>query len=388
MIFDVVIVGAGLVGTSLALALRDSGLRTALLEPRPVAAVPEDGSFDVRVYAISPGSARFLDQWGAWGRIDPARVEPVLEMQVRGDDGRSELRFSAYDSGLPQLACIVESRRLQQALWQALQGQENIEVLCPAAPAALDVGESSAVLTLRDGRALEARLVVGADGAESWVRTQAGIPGQPQPYGQMGVVANFETTVPHLGVARQWFRRDGVLALLPLPGNRVSMVWSLWDEQARELVGLDPSELCARVSEAAGADAGNLSLITPAAAFPLRLLRLSSCIGPRLALIGDAAHNVHPLAGQGVNLGFGDARELAAVLRTRGPQPDCGHPLLLRRYQRARREEVLAMQLTTDGLQRLFNNAVPGLAEARNLGLRLTGQLGPIKNFLIRRALG
>lgn len=388
MIFDVVIVGAGLVGTSLALALRDSGLRTALLEPRPVAAVPEDGSFDVRVYAISPGSARFLDEGGAWGRIDPARVEPVLEMQVRGDDGSSELRFSAYDSGLPQLACIVESRRLQQALWQALEGQENIEVLCPAAPAALELGESRAVLTLQDGRALEARLVVGADGAESWVRTQAGMPARPQPYGQMGVVANFETTVPHLGVARQWFRRDGVLALLPLPGNRVSMVWSLWDERAQELVGLDPSGLCARVAEAAGADAGDLSLITPAAAFPLRLLRLSSCIGPRLALIGDAAHNVHPLAGQGVNLGFGDARELAAVLRARGPQPDCGHPLLLRRYQRARREEVLAMQLTTDGLQRLFNNAVPGLAEARNLGLRLTGQLGPIKNFLIRRALG
>jgi 2-polyprenyl-6-methoxyphenol hydroxylase-like FAD-dependent oxidoreductase len=120
----------------------------------------------------------------------------------------------------------------------------------------------------------------------------------------------------------------------------------------------------------------------------LRLLRLKSCIGPRLALIGDAAHNVHPLAGQGVNLGFGDARELATVLLGRGAQPDCGHPLLLRRYQRARREEVLAMQVTTDGLQRLFNNGVPGLAEVRNLGLRLTGQLGPIKNFLIRRALG
>lgn len=388
MFFDVIIAGAGLVGASLALALRGSGLRVALLEPRPVPAVPEDGSFDVRVYAISPGSARFLDAGGAWSRIDPARVAPVLEMQVRGDDGNSELRFSAYDAGLPQLAFIAESRRLQQALWEALRGQENLEVFCPASPMALELAEPRALLTLQDGRALEARLVVGADGAESWVRTQAGIPAQPRPYGQMGVVANFETTVPHLGAARQWFRRDGVLALLPLPGDRVSMVWSTWDEGAQELLALDAGALCARVEEASGGAAGNLSVITPAAGFPLRLLRLESCIGPRLALIGDAAHNVHPLAGQGVNLGFGDARELAAVLRARGAQPDCGHSLLLRRYQRARREEVLAMQFATDGLQKLFNNAVPGLGVARNLGLRLTGQLGPLKNFLIRQALG
>lgn len=388
MLFDVVIVGAGLVGASLALALKGSGLRVALLEPRPVPALPGDGSFDVRVYAISPGSARFLEALGAWSLLDPDRVAPVVEMQVRGDDGSSELRFSAYDAGLPQLAFIIESRRLQQALWDALGGQEDLEVVCPVAAGTLELGESSAVLTLEDGRALETRLVVGADGAESWVRNQAGIPARPQPYGQMGVVANFEVTNPHLGVARQWFRRDGVLALLPLPGNRVSMVWSTWDDRAQELVALDPDALCARVAEATGVGAGELSLITPAAGFPLRLLRLRNCIGPRVALIGDAAHNVHPLAGQGVNLGFGDARELAAVLRARGVQPDCGHPLLLRRYQRARREEVLAMQFTTDSLQKLFNNAVPGVAEARNLGLRLTGQLGPLKNFLIRRALG
>jgi ubiquinone biosynthesis UbiH/UbiF/VisC/COQ6 family hydroxylase len=388
MFFDLVIVGAGLVGTSLALALKGSGLRIALVEPRPPAPVPADGSWDVRVYAISPGSARFLEAAGAWSRLDPGRVAPVREMQVLGDDGGSELRFSAYEAGLPELAFIVESRGLQHALWEALRGQEGLETCCPAIAVALELEASRAILRLEDGRVLEGGLLVGADGADSWVREQAGIPAQPRPYGQMGVVANFETGAPHRGIARQWFRRDGVLALLPLPGDRASMVWSTWDDQARELAALEPGALCARVAEATGGAAGALSLVTPAAAFPLRLLRLGSCFGPRVALIGDAAHNVHPLAGQGVNLGFGDARELAAVLRARGAQPDCGHPLLLRRYRRLRREEVLAMQFTTDGLQKLFNNAVPGLAQARNLGLRITGKLGPIRNFLIRRALG
>jgi 2-octaprenylphenol hydroxylase len=388
MFFDVIIVGAGLVGASLALALRGSGLRVALLEPSPPAALPAEEGWDVRVYAISPGSARFLDACGAWSGLDPARVTPVREMQVVGDDGSSELRFSAYDAGVAELAFIAESRRLQHALWEAFRGQENLELFCPAVAVSLELRDEVARLGLEDGRSLEARLVVGADGAESWVRAQAGIAARPEPYGQMGVVANFQSDIPHRGIARQWFRPDGVLALLPLAGQRVSMVWSTWNDRAQELAALEPEALCARVSEATGGAAGSLSLITAAAAFPLRLLRLKTCIGPRLALIGDAAHNVHPLAGQGVNLGFGDARELAAVLRGRGAQADCGHPLLLRRYQRARREEVLSMQFTTDALQRLFNNTIPGLSPIRNLGLRLTGQIAPIRNFLIRRALG
>ncbi len=388
MRFDVVIVGAGLVGSSLALALKGTGLRLALVEPRPPAPLPGDGSWDTRVYAISPGSAAFLEAGGAWGRLDPARLGPVLEMEIRGDDPASELRFSAYDAGVPELATILESRLLAAAMWQALAGQAELELLCPAACASLALEESGARLALQDGRELEAALVVGADGAESWVRGQAGIAAAPEPYGQMGVVANFSVGIPHRGIARQWFRRDGILALLPLAGDRVSMVWSTWDEQARELAALEPAALCARVAEASAGACGELAVITPAAAFPLRLLRLKTCIGRRLALVGDAAHNVHPLAGQGVNLGFRDARELAAVLAGRGAQPDCGHRSLLRRYERARREDVALMQLTTDGLQKLFNNDDPVLAQARNLGLRLTDRLAPARNFLIRHALG
>src|SRR5512134_1547641 len=231
MRFDIVIVGAGLVGASLALALRGTGLRVALVESRPPAPLPGDGSWDTRVYAISPGSAAFLETGGAWGRLDPARLGSVLEMEIRGDDSTSELRFSAYDAGVPELATILESGQLAAAIWEALRGQADLEVFCPAACASLALEESGAALTLQDGRALEAALVVGADGAESWVRGQAGIAAEPEPYGQMGVVANFAIGTPHRGIARQWFRRDGVLALLPLAGDRMSMVWSTWDEQ-------------------------------------------------------------------------------------------------------------------------------------------------------------
>jgi 2-polyprenylphenol 6-hydroxylase len=282
----------------------------------------------------------------------------------------------------------LESRHLQAMIWDALRGDPDLSLHCPARCASLEAGDAGAKLVLDDGQCLEARLVVGADGRDSWVRAQAGIEGAPAPYHQMGVVANFEIEIPHRGVARQWFRQDGVLALLPLPGNRVSMVWSTWDERAGELAGLEPEALCAQVQDASGNATGNLALLTPAAAFPLRLLRLKTCIGRRIALIGDAAHNVHPLAGQGVNLGFRDARELAAVLRARGAQPDCGHPALLRRYERGRREDVLALQFTTDGLQKLFNNAYPALAPLRNWGLRLTDRLSPVKKLLVQRALG
>jgi ubiquinone biosynthesis UbiH/UbiF/VisC/COQ6 family hydroxylase len=388
MFFDLVIVGAGLVGSSLALALRGSGLSVAVVEPRAPAPLPPDDSWDVRIYAISPGSAGFLGTGGAWERLDPQRVCPVTEMEVFGDDGASRLHFSAYDAGIPELAFMLESRQLQAAIWDALGECDNLQLFCPARCEALEFGREAATLRLEDGRALEARLMVGADGAESWVRAQAGISATPRPYGQQGVVANFSASIPHGGVARQWFRPDGVLALLPLPGDRVSMVWSAWDDKASELLALEPGALCAAVAEASRGASGELGLLTPAAAFPLRLLRPKTCIGPRLALIGDAAHNVHPLAGQGVNLGFGDARELSAVLRDRGVQPDCGHWSLLRRYERSRREDVLAMQFTTDGLQKLFNNGNPVLRELRNRGLGLTDRLGPLKNFLTRTALG
>ncbi len=384
--FDIIIVGAGLVGASFALAMQDSGLKLALVEGvEPVAPAPEWTS---RVFAISPGSIEFLSESGVWQRFDAARIAPVLSMHIYGDDGKTALDFDAHQSGLAELAVIAEVRHMQHGLWRALQRQENLELFCPARCASLRLQEEVAVLRLEDGRELRAALIVGADGRESWVRSQAGMDAEPAPYRQMGVIANFETELPHGDAAWEWFRGDGVLAFLPLPGNRISIVWTAFEEHAAALMALLPDEFCRQVQEASHSALGELTLLSKPSAFPLRLLHLEHLVKSRVALIGDAAHNVHPLAGQGVNLGFQDARALAKVLKDRGPQPDCGDYFLLRRYERARKADILAMQLITDGLQKLFNNRNPALKLARNLGLSLTGSLPWLKNGLVQHAVG
>jgi len=389
MEFDVAIVGGGLVGLSLARALAGSGLSLALVDRAPASQQQrwEPDGWDVRVYAVSPGSEAFLAQHGAWPEDAPERIAAVLEMQVFGDAPGSRIVFGAYEAHVARLASIVENRVLLAALWGALRAQPDMEVLAPAHCESVGFGEDAARLTLVDGTRLQARLLVAADGQESWLRAQAGIETHVQPYRQTAVVANFTCEQPHGGTAFQWFRADGVLALLPLPGNRVSLVWSAEEALADELMAL-PDALGTKVAEATGHRLGGLEMITLPAAFPLRLARVARLVQPRLALVGDAAHNLHPLAGQGVNLGFQDARELARVLRSRGACADVGELRLLRRYERARREDVLAMTLVTDGLKRLFNNSFPPLAWLRNHGLNLVDRASPLKDRLIRHALG
>ena len=248
MKFDVVIVGGGLVGASLAAALKDSGLSLALVESHAAATHPVERAqsdvWDSRIYAIGPGSRSFLEQSGAWSLLDAGRIAPVEMMRVFGDTG-AELEFSAYQMGVAELACIVENRALQHALWQVLQQQENLTLFHPARCGALEFDKDAATLALEDGRALNAKLVVGADGHDSWVRKQAGISAAPVDYHQHGVVANFSTERPHRGIAYQWFQPDGILALLPLPGNRVSMVWSVSPEWSARLLAMPDEELCA-----------------------------------------------------------------------------------------------------------------------------------------------
>ena len=385
--FDVAIVGAGLVGSSLALGLRGAGLSIALIEARPPAALPRDASWDNRVYAISPGSVSFLEGLGAWAEVPIERIERIEAMAIFGDDGTARIDFNAYEAGLRELAYIVESRELQAILWRQLGAARGVTLFCPGECAALELRDEAAHLTLHDGQTVAANLIVAADGARSWVRSQAGIESHDKDYQQLGVVANFATEKPHQGTAYQWFQAEGALAYLPLPGNRISIVWSVQQAFAQELLQLPATELCERVAEAGKLRLGKLELITPTAAFPLHLIEPRQLVKSRVALIGDAAHQVHPLAGQGVNLGFGDARELASVLLNRGMR-EVGDNLLLRRYERARREEILAMQLATDGLQGLFNNTQPLLAWTRNTGLAITNRLAWIKHQLLKQALG
>jgi len=374
-----------LVGASLALALEHSGLSVTLIEPRAPASPGE--TWDSRVYAVSPGSAAFLAGMGAWQGMDAKRMARVETMRIFGDAPSSPLEFNAYDAGLRELAFIAENGRMHAALWQCLARAPHVRLLCPAQCISLQQHGDCAEIIFADGMALRAQLVVGADGAQSWVREQAHIKAITHDYEQCGVVANFNCTLPHQETAFQWFRADGVLALLPLPGNRVSMVWSTSDVHAQELLALDTADLAQRVSAASDGAVGALEVITPAVVFPLKLQRVEQFVTPRLALVGDAAHNVHPLAGQGVNLGFRDARELAAVLCDRGAQKDCGDIYLLRRYERARKEDVLSMQLATDGLQKLFASNTVWLSRARDLGMRLVQSQPLLKTLLVKHAV-
>ncbi|MCC6916675.1 UbiH/UbiF family hydroxylase [Nitrosomonas sp.] len=387
MKFDIVVIGGGLVGASLLAALKGSGLKLALIETRQPAPLPVDDSWDARVYAISPGSVEFLQSCGVWQRMDPDRISPVHEMRVQGDDSAARIDFSAYESGVPELACIIENRQLQHAVWEALTEADNVQLFCPAQCDSLAWHESHVELTLSDGTVLQTALLVGADGVSSRVREQAGIQVDRHSYHQTGVVANFEVEQPHHHIARQWFRRDGILALLPLPGKRVSMVWSANTVLADELLTLSPGALCEQVGRAAEHAPGAMQLITPQRGFPLNFVQAKSLVKPRLALIGDAAHGIHPLAGQGVNLGLRDARELAHVLMQFDGLGDCGEFSLLRCYERNRREDILAMGWVTDGLQKLFGSEDAAIMRIRNLGLGITNRLPLLKNRLMRHAL-
>lgn len=384
---DVAIIGSGLVGASLALALQPSFLKVVLIEPRIPAAAPEDGAWDSRIYAISPGNAAFLQSLGVWSRLDMQRVQRVETMAIAGDRRDSRLQFSAYDAGLQELAYIVESGAMERAMLEVIADSNGIRMICPAQAAGLAIGDQSARIALADGATLDAQLVVGTDGRDSLVRREAGIDAKISEYRQSGVVANFTTEKPHHGTAFQWFRDDGILALLPLPGNRVSMVWSTNEEQSQSLLAMPADLLAEQVMEASKGAVGQLQLITPAAAFPLRLAHVARLVAPRLALAGDAAHNVHPLAGQGVNLGFRDARALAEVLAGRAPRQDCGDLALLRRYERARREDIATIALSTDALQKLFGSRSVFLSGVRNFGLGALNHLPVLKNLLIQHAV-
>lgn len=378
------IVGGGLAGLSLACALRDTRLKIALVEGRaPVRAA----NWDQRVYAISPANANFLQKVGAWKHLDAERIAPINAMKIRGDSG-AQLDFSAYESGVAQLGWILESSLMACELWESVKRQGNLTLFCPDSPAALELGEDANRLTLGDGRVLSARLLVGADGRDSWVRDRAGLSAINTPYDEMGLVANFTCERPHRGITRQWFRDDGVLAWLPLPGNRISVVWSTPDAQAQALLALPADELCSRITAAGSNELGKLELLTPAAAFPLRLMRVPRTIAPRLALVGDAAHGIHPLSGHGINLGYQDARVLADLLAATPDWQDIGDERLLRRYQRARREETVLLQGVTHALRELFRQNLPGLKPLRNLGMNLTNALPVVKNLLVRYALG
>jgi ubiquinone biosynthesis UbiH/UbiF/VisC/COQ6 family hydroxylase len=307
-------------------------------------------------------------------------------MHIWGDNDTAELQFNAYEANAASLGFIVENRQLQQSLLLRL-AETGVEIITEAIAASVDWQSDHASVQLVDGRCLTAKLIVAADGGNSWTREQAGITVQTHQYEQMGLVANFETDLPHQHIARQWFSADGILAWLPLPGNRISIVWSTSNNHAGYLLDLKAEDLTSEVAAAGKHMLGDMHLITPAAAFPLALQTAQQLVKPRLALVGDAAHLLHPLAGQGVNLGFRDVVTLVQTLVACKPIQDIGDIMLLRRYERACKTDMIAMQYMAHGLHSLFASQQPMVNKLRNWGLVLTNQQVALKKYLIKQAV-
>lgn len=389
-IYDVLVVGAGLVGSSCALALARQGFRVGLLDKRvlPLAGSTLDSELDSRVYTITPGNADWLRSLGVWQRLDARRVAMVDEMEIWGDEdaeagGGPSLEFSTLGTSFAHLAFVLEEKVLQAALWTALQ--ETDVAILRGEVAGVETGVKTALLHLTDGSMLQARLVAAADGGNSAIRALAGVATRSHAYAQEGVVANFETELPHRNIARQWFMQNDVMALLPLAGNRVSLVWST--AGASELLTMNAAELGEKVAEASGRILGTLRPITPARSFPLALLVADVMAMPRLILMGDAAHQIHPLAGQGVNLGFRDVITLVETLTSRKRQQDIGSHMLLRRYERARKVDLMEMQLVTHGLNLLFESDQQAFQLLRNWGMKALNNQSFLKRQLVRRAV-
>lgn len=387
--FDCIVVGGGLVGLSATLALEQAGFRVALVDraTQAQAKARVGGDWDSRIYAISPGNMDWCRSLGIEKHLDEARIQPVSAMQVYGDT-HGQLHFKQTE-GLasvhaPDVSYILENDNLMLALQKTL-----LERSCPrfyATPSSLTVSPEQACLTLTTGERLSAKLVLGADGAQSWLRQWMGVASQYHDYQQVGVVANFSISGAHDNTATQWFLGESILACLPLPSCHISMVWSVPSQQVEELMSLPLESLSQRVSETSQHRYGTLSCVTPPQAFPLKRVTLDNTVANRVALLGDAAHIVHPLAGQGVNLGFRDVAGLLKHLTARKAFEDIGDLMLLRRYARERKADVMAMMQVTHGLKYLFEHPSKSAAFVRNAGLTLLDRVPIIKKRLVKQA--
>lgn len=383
--YDVMVVGGGLVGMSCALALNQLGFTVALIESKATLIQEPQEEWDSRIYAITPANVQWLSELGAWQYVDVQRVCTIEKMRIFGDAEDGEFVFDANEANVDYLGMIAESGQIEKALLKAIEHTE-IQILTGVSPSKLSFAENQAWLGCNE-QEISADLLVAADGAKSWIRSQAGITIAEHDYQQMGVVANFELEQSHQHTAYQWFSQRGVLAWLPLAGNRMSMVWSTDAVTATELKSISAEALCAEVAQQGSSVLGKFTLITAPQAFPLREQTAQCLVLPNLALVGDAAHTIHPLAGQGVNLGFRDVQCLVKTLAEKRQQQSCGDIMLLRRYERARKTDMMAMKSVTRGLSELFSLEHPAVQKLRNLGLSLTNQQLFLKKSLMQHAI-
>lgn len=394
--FEVVIVGGGITGLTLAAKLANSqfgdSLGITLLDAGARPRFSADDDVALRVSAIATGSARLLDSVGAWQRVSESRLSPYERMRVWDEndtpDSAATLRFDAAEFAVPQLGFIVENVLLQDALLGQLDNT-NVELRYECAIRSLRQSGRRYAIETEGGDSLVADLVVGADGTRSFVRTAVGIETRKWPYDQTALVTHLRSKRPHQATAWQRFLREGPLGVLPLADGRVSVVWSTSPELATRGADASDEELGRMLTDASDKVLGNLSVAGPRGAFPLGAQHAQRYVLPGIALIGDAAHAIHPLAGQGANLGLQDAAELADVVETalqQGLHP--GDQPVLRRYERARKGANATMLHFMTGLNRLFTTDSRLVGELRAVGMQIFNRSGPIRERAVRIALG
>jgi 2-octaprenylphenol hydroxylase len=396
--FDVLIVGGGIAGGALAAELSATALRVGLVEAGALcttqsAAATTSAGFDSRVSALTPASTQRLADLGAWQRIAQEHSCPFRQMAVWDAQGTGSVTFSAAELDAERLGTIVENRRLTAALMDTVVQGARVELFADAQVEQLQQHESQREVLLRDGRTLRARLLVAADGAVSPLRTLAGFVTREWDYGHCAVVCTVETTLAHGNTAYQRFLTSGPLAFLPLPSldgrHYCSIVWSLLDADAADIAALSDAAFRQELESAIESRLGTVLDVSDRVSFPLRQRHAVDYVQPGLALVGDAAHTIHPLAGQGINLGLQDVRVLAQEIRrahARGLEP--GSMEVLRRYQRRRKGENLAMMAAMDGFKRLFGSQELPVRWLRNSGMRLFDRSGIVKQRIMRHAMG
>jgi 2-octaprenylphenol hydroxylase len=385
--YDVLIVGGGMVGLTLANALCDSGLSIGIIEQRTPPEVTDE--IDNRVSAINRASMQIFKSTGVWGTMTAKRACAFQEMHVWDATGAGSIHFDGAELGLDALGYIIENTIIQQALLQGVENADNVDWLCPSQIDSIELSEDSHRVHLEGGKKLECKLLVGADGARSIVREAAGIEFKRSSYGQRGVVCTVATEQPHAETAWQCFLPSGPLAFLPLVDGRSSIVWSLDENRVEEILALGDESFCRELEQAFGYQLGAVTSASARAAFPLGHGHVNQYVQHGLALVGDAAHNIHPLAGQGANLGFLDAASLAeVVLQAKQASRQWWASHTLRKYERARKGDNRLMETSMTGFKVLFGNDNPLLSMLRNAGLGLTDQVPAVKYRLMKHAMG
>lgn len=387
--FDAIIVGGSSVGGTLALALGQQGMRVALIDAQTFTTSWPEGSVDLRVFAITRASQRIFEQLDVWERMVELGVSPYRDMEVWDSRGNGLVHFDCESINEQTLGHIIEQRVIQTALLEAIAATPTIHHFCPAEVVSFVRKDNRMQVTLSNGEELQGRLLIGADGANSPIRTLAGIPLQVQPYTQQAVVCVVETSESHRATAWQRFLATGPLAFLPLRDGRSSIVWSTTPEEAERLCEIPEQQFLFELTEAFAARLGSVVAVGDRVRFPLRKQHAAHYVEAGLALVGDAAHVIHPLAGQGVNLGLLDAATLAeVVLEAKTDGRDWGRKSVLGRYERWRRGENQIMMNAMDGFKYLFGSSLPPLRLARNLGLNMVNNAGPVKDLIVKHAMG